>query len=202
VLDVGLTGNVAAGKSAVAALFRRWGAWLIDADILAHDAVAPGTPALRAIVARFGADLLQADGSLDRAALRRRVMGDPDERAALNAIVHPEVARLRGYEVARAAEAGARIVVHDIPLLFEVLDPAAFDAVVLVDAPAAVRRERLLRDRGLTPAEADALLGAQADAGSKRQRSTFVIDNTGDLESLETRALDVWRMLQARAGLG
>jgi len=202
VLNVALTGNVAAGKSAVTDLLRRWGAWVIDADVLAREAVRPGTPALGAIAARFGADLLRADGSLDRAALRRRVMGDDARRAALNAMVHPAIAGLREREMARARAAGARIVVHDIPLLFEVLDPAAFDAVVLVDAPAAVRRERLMRERGLAAAEAEALLGAQQDTAAKRQQSTFVIDNAGDLATLEARALDVWRALQARAGLG
>jgi dephospho-CoA kinase len=202
VLNVGLTGNVAAGKSTVAALFRRWGAWLVDADALAREAVAPGSPALATIAARFGADLVQADGTLDRAALRHRVMGVRAERAALNAIVHPEVGRLREREMARAAAALARIVVHDIPLLFEALDPAAFDAVVLVDAPVPVRRARLLGDRGLSPADADTLLAAQDDAATKRARSTFVIDNDGDRDRLEARALDVWRLLQARAGLG
>jgi dephospho-CoA kinase len=202
VYSVGLTGNVAAGKSSVTALFRRWGAWIVDADELAREAVLPGSPALAAIAARFGADLLLPDGALDRAALRRRVMGDAGRRAQLNAIVHPEVARLREREVARARAAGARIVVHDIPLLFEVLDPRAFDAVVLVDAPAAVRKARLMRERDLPPAEADALIGAQADSGPKRARSTFVIDNDGDLAALEARTLDVWRLLQAKAGLG
>jgi len=202
VLNVGLTGNVAAGKSAVAALFRRWGAWVVDADALAREAVAPGTPALAAIAARFGADVLLPGGALDRAALRHRVMAVPAERAALNAIVHPEVARLREREMARARAAGAPIVVHDIPLLFEALDPAAFDAIVLVDAPVPVRRARLLRERGLTPADADDLIGAQQDPATKRARSTFVIDNDGDLAALEARALDVWRLLQPKAGLG
>jgi dephospho-CoA kinase len=198
--SVGLTGNVAAGKSTVTALFRRWGAWIVDADALAREAVAPGTPALAAIARRFGGDLVLADGSLDRAALRRRVMGDPGQRAALNAIVHPEVARLRERETARARAAEARIIVHDVPLLFEALDPAAFDAIVLVDAPAALRKARLMRERGLDAAEADALLGAQAESGPKRARSRFVIDNDGDLAALEARALAVWRTLQATAG--
>jgi dephospho-CoA kinase len=202
VYSVGLTGNVAAGKSTVTALLRRWGAWVIDADELAREAVLPGSPALAAIAARFGRDLLLPDGTLDRAGLRHRVMGDAARRAVLNAIVHPEVARLREREVARARAAGARIVVHDIPLLFEVLDPAAFDAIVLVDAPTAVRRDRLMQERGLVAADADALIGAQADSAAKRARSTFVIDNDDDLTSLEARAADVWRMLQARAGLG
>jgi dephospho-CoA kinase len=202
VLNVALTGNVAAGKSTVTALFRRWGAWIIDADALAREAVLPGTPALVAIAARFGADLILPDGSLDRAALRHRAMGDSAQRAALNAIVHPAVAVLRERELARARAAQARIVVHDIPLLFEVLDPAAFDAVVLVDAPAPVRKARLMRERGLDDREADALLGAQEPSGGKRARSTWVIDNDGDLAVLEARARAVWQALQPTAGLG
>jgi len=199
VLRVGLTGNVASGKSAVAQLFRSWGATLIDADELAREAVEPGTPALAAIVRRFGADLLQGDGTLDRAALRRRVMGDARQRAALEAIVHPEVQRLRMEREARAAGQGARIVVHDIPLLFEALDPAFFDVVVLVDAPEPVRRERLTMLRGLDPAEADALLGAQHASGPKRARSDFVIDNAGSLRALAAAARAVWDELLARA---
>ena len=92
-IRVGLTGNAAAGKSTVLALFKEWGATVIDSDVLAREAVAPGSPALAAIVQRFGADLRLPDGSLDRAALRHRVMADDEQRAVLNAIVHPEVGR-------------------------------------------------------------------------------------------------------------
>lgn len=198
-IRIGLTGNVASGKTAVADLWRAWGATVIDADVLAREAVAPGTPGLAAVVARFGAGTLQADGTIDRAALRRRVMGDAAEREALHAIVHPEVQRLRVRSEAAARAAGVRMVVHDIPLLFEVLDPAAFDAVVLVDAPAALRRDRLVRLRGLPPQEADALIAAQAPSGPKRARSTYVIENDGSLADLEARALAVWGELQVRA---
>lgn len=198
-LRVGLTGNVASGKTAVARLFARWGAAVIDADELAREAVAPGTPALAAIARRFGADLLGPEGALDRAALRRRVMGDPRRRAALEAIVHPEVQRLRMEREAQAALQGARLVVHVVPLLFEALDPAYFDVVVLVDAPEAVRRERLTTLRGLDAAEAEALLRAQHDAGPKRARSACVIDNAGSVEALEAAAREVWGELLARA---
>ena len=159
-LSVALTGNVAAGKSTVAELFRRSGATVIDADRLAREAQAPGTPVLAAITVRFGPEILQPDGSLDRAALRRRVMADPAALAELNAMVHPEVRRRRA-ELARAAAArGDRIVVSEIPLLFEAADPTGFDAVVLVDAPADVRRRRLLQSRDLSPDEADRMLAA------------------------------------------
>jgi dephospho-CoA kinase len=198
-LNVALTGNIAAGKSAVAELFRAWGATLIDADRLAREAQAPGTPGLRAIAERLGPDLVGADGALDRAALRRRVMADPAALAELNRIIHPEVLRRRRALEAEARRRGDRIVVSDIPLLFEVADPAAFDVVVLVDAPEPVRRARLIMERGLSALEADRMLAAQAPSGPKRERSTFVIDNDGDLATLEARAREVWTALLARA---
>ena len=198
-LNVALTGNIAAGKSAVAELFGAWGATLIDADRLAREAQAPGTTGLRAIAERLGQDLVGADGALDRAALRRRVMADPAALAELNRIVHPEVFRRRRALEAEARRRGDRIVVSDIPLLFEVADPAAFDVVVLVDAPEAVRRARLITERGLSALEADRMLAAQVPSGPKRERSTFVIDNDGDLATLEARAREVWTALLARA---
>lgn len=198
-LNVALTGNIASGKSTVAELFRAWGATVIDADRLVREAQAPGSPVLAAIAERFGQDLLDPAGVLDRAALRRRVMGDPAALAELNRLVHPDVLRRRAALEREARERGDRIAVSDIPLLFEAADPGAFDAVVLVDAPVAIRRARLVAQRGLTAAEADQMLAAQAPSESKRARSTYVIDNDGDRETLEARARDVWTQLLARA---
>ena len=198
-LHVALTGNIAAGKSAVAELFQAWGATIIDADRLVREAQAPGEPLLDAIAARFGRGVLDPDGALDRGALRRLVMADGAALADLNRLVHPEVHRRRA-ELERAARArGDRILVSDIPLLFETTDPAVFDAVVLVDAPVALRRARLLANRGLAPGEADQMLAAQAPSGPKRARSTYVIDNDGDRAALEARAREVWTRLLARA---
>jgi dephospho-CoA kinase len=198
-LNVALTGNVASGKSAVAELFRRWGATVIDADVLVREAQAPGGPVLAAIAARFGSGVLDRRGELDRAALRRKVLGDPAALADLNRIVHPEVLRRRARLEAEARARGDGILVSDIPLLFEVADPAAFDAVVLVDAPEAVRRQRLIERRGWTPDEADRLIAAQLPAAPKRARSDYVIDNDADLATLERRAAEVWAALVARA---
>ena len=198
-LSVALTGNIASGKSTVAELFRAWGATLIDADRLVRDAQAPGSPVLRAIAARFGQDLIDAAGMLDRKTLRHRVMGDPAALADLNRLVHPDVLRRRAALEREARDRGDRIVVSDIPLLFEAADLAAFDAIVLVDAPEPVRRARLLAQRGLSADDADRMLAAQAPSGPKRERSTFVIDNNGDRTALEARAREVWTQLLARA---
>jgi dephospho-CoA kinase len=199
VLSVALTGNIAAGKSTVAALFERWGATLIDADRLVRQVQAPGSPVVRAIVERFGPDILTADGALRRDALRRLVMQDPKALAALNSIVHPAVLVRRAELEREARERGDRIVVSDIPLLFEAADPSAFDVIVLVDAPEAVRRARLVSERGLSEREADQMMAAQAPSGPKRSRSTYVIDNDGDLDALERSTAAVWKALLARA---
>ncbi|MEK7239604.1 MAG: dephospho-CoA kinase [Gemmatimonadota bacterium] len=199
-LLIGLTGNIAAGKTAVARHFEAWGATLIDADALAREAVAPGTPALRAITARWGPAVLAPDGSLDRAALRRVVFADPAERAALDAIVHPEVARLRDLAVATARARGDRLVVCAIPLLFETGLENTVAGIVLVDAPRALRLERLMRDRGLDAAEAAAMIDAQWPSERKRARADWIIDNAGTPSELEARARVVFDELAARAG--
>jgi len=198
-LSVALTGNIAAGKTTVARLFQEWGATVIDADRLAQDAQAPGGPVLARIVERFGRETLRPDASLDRAALRRVVLADPEALRALNAIVHPEVHRRRRAALAEARARGDRIVVTDIPLLFEADDPTAYDAIVLVDAPAAVRRDRIVRERGLGADEADRMLAAQAPPEGKRSRSDFVIENAGNRAELERVARAVWLRLEARA---
>lgn len=198
-LSVGLTGNAASGKSTVAALFAQWGARLIDADRIVHTLQAPGSPVFDAIVTRFGPGVVAPDGTLDRTALRQLVLGDPALRGALEAIVHPAVAARRDELLAAARAAGVPIVIQDIPLLFEVMDPAQFDAVVLVDAPEATRRRRLVEERGLPPEEADRLMASQRPASDKRTRSDFVIDNTGSVEALQARAREVWDALQSRA---
>jgi dephospho-CoA kinase len=204
-LNVALTGNIAAGKSVVIDRFRRWGATIIDADELAREAQAPGSEVLAAIVQRFGSDVLAPDGALDRAALRSKVMGDQGALDALNGIVHPAVRRQRDALAREARERGDVLVVNDIPLLFEVLDPKQFDLIVLVDSSPALRRTRLRAIRGLSNEDADRMLAAQMPAARKRPQSHFVIDNDGSLAELERAARAVFEELRrraARAALG
>jgi dephospho-CoA kinase len=198
-LLVALTGNIASGKSTVAAIFVARGATLIDADVLARRAVRVGTPGYEAIVRRWGDRVLSADGVLDRGALRRIVFDQPDELRALNAIVHPGVEQMRADLVASARARGDRIVVCDIPLLFEANLAEGFARIVLVDAPRPVRLERLVRDRGLRETEAMAMIAQQMPADLKRARADFVIDNDGTREALEQRVNEVWTALAAEA---
>ena len=197
-LNVGLTGNIGSGKSTVARLFADWGAVVVDADAIVHALQQPGMPVLQAMVAKFGEEILAPDMTLDRAKLRTRVFGDRNALAALNGIVHPAVAAERDRQIAEARAAGTKILIQDIPLLFEVMDPAAFDAIVLVDAPVAARRERLERLRGLDPDAAESMIGAQRPSAEKRSKATFIIDNEADFPTLENRARTVWRQLERR----
>jgi dephospho-CoA kinase len=197
-LNVALTGNIAAGKSTVVDFFRHWGATIIDADQLVREAQRPGTEVMQAIAFRFGRDVILPGGELDRTALRGKVMGDDASLADLNAIVHPAVKRERDRLLDQARERGDRIVVNDIPLLFEAADPGEFDLVVLIDAPAEVRRQRLIERRGMSPAAADQAIAAQHDSATKRAKSDLVIDNSGSFAELEQRARAAWIELERR----
>jgi dephospho-CoA kinase len=194
-LLVGLTGNIGSGKSTVAQMLSERGATIIDSDVLARRAVEQGTPAFDKIVARWGSDVLAPDGQLDRAALRRVVFSDQEQLEELNQIVHPEVERLRTRLVDQARVRNDRIVVCDIPLLFERHMTDRFDRIILVDAHRAMRLERLVKDRGLSDTEAMDMIAAQMPAELKRARADFIVDNDGTLTQLERRVQDVWAAL-------
>lgn len=198
-LLVGLTGNIGSGKSTVTQLLSERGATIIDADVLARRAVEAGTPGHRAIVERWGSSILATDGSLDRGALRRIVFSDQAELEQLNSLVHPEVERMRGALVELARDRGDRLVVCDIPLLFERRMTDNFERIVLVDAPRPVRLERLVRERGLRETEAMDMIVAQMPAELKRARADFVIDNDGTLTQLDLRVTEVWSALRQQA---
>jgi dephospho-CoA kinase len=172
------------------------GATLIDADLLAREAVQPETQALKDIIKRWGQDVLKEDGSLDRAALRQIVFADQSELDALNRIVHPGVTRLRDREIALARERGDPIVVCVIPLLFERNIVDEFDAVVLVDAPRPLRLERMVATRGMEATDAMNMIASQMPAELKRARADYVIENNGSLQDLERDVDALWSSLQ------
>ena len=198
-LLVGLTGNIAAGKSTVVQLLSERGATIIDADILARRAVERGTAAYDKIIREWGPAVLAADGQLNRPALRQIVFHDPEQLEKLNAFVHPEVERQRVALVAEARHRGDHIVVCDIPLLFERHLVELFDRVVLVDAPRELRQERLVNERQLPEADAMAMIASQMPAELKRARADHVIDNTGTLGDLERQVRALWASLQQDA---
>jgi dephospho-CoA kinase len=198
-LLIGLTGNIASGKSTVARLLSERGATIIDADVLARRVVEPGMRAFDEIVRRWGPDVVAPDGSLDRDALRRLVFAHHEQLEELNTIVHPEVAAYRDRLVEEARQRGDRLVVQDIPLLFERGLVDQFDRIVLVDAPRPVRLERLMRERGLSETESMDMITAQMPAELKRARADYIIENTGTVRELEERVSEVWQALEREA---
>jgi dephospho-CoA kinase len=198
-LLIGLTGNIASGKSTVARLLSERGATIIDADVLARRVVEPGMRAFDEIVRRWGAEVVAPDGSLDRDALRRLVFAHHEQLEELNTIVHPEVAAYRDRLVEEARQRGDRLVVQDIPLLFERGLVEQFDRIVLVDAPRPVRLERLMRERGLSETESMDMITAQMPAELKRARADYIIENTGTVRELEERVSEVWQALEREA---
>ena len=190
-LRIGLTGNIASGKSAVANVWRRLGARIIDADVLARAAIAEGTPGHQRVIETFG--------TADRAKLRDVIFRDPVRRRQLEQIIHPEVARLRQEKEAELEQGGVHVIVNDIPLLFEAGLQDQVDVIVLVDAPRDVRIQRIIANRDITRAEAERMVDAQMPSEDKRSRADYVIDNSGTLEQLEQRAEATWRQLTTRA---
>jgi len=189
---IGLTGNIASGKSAVSDMLARRGATIIDADVLAREAVTKDSPALDAIVAKWGEGVLDSEGNLDRAALRHVVFDNQSDLDALNEIVHPDVLRRRAEAVSEARARGDKVVVSVIPLLFERHLADQFDSIVLVDAPRSERLDRIVRDRGIDETEAMKMIASQMPSDLKRARADYVIENSGTLADLEDEVSRVW----------
>lgn len=198
-MRIGLTGGIGSGKSAVAELLAGHGAVIIDADLLAREAVAPGSPGLAAVVDAFGPGVLAPDGGLDRPSLGRLVFADADARARLNGIVHPQVRRLAAER--EAALSPSAVAVHVIPLLVETGQQEAFDLVVVVDVPPEVQLARVRARDGLGEPEARARLAAQAGRDARLAVADVVIANDGSPAHLEEQVERLWReRLGPRAG--
>jgi dephospho-CoA kinase len=193
-MRVGLTGGVASGKSTVSRMLAELGAVVIDADLLAREVVGRGTDGLEEVVSAFGSQVLTPAGDLDRPALGARVFADETRRRDLEAIIHPRV-RARAAEIEASAPEGS-LIVHDIPLLAETGQGAAFDAVVVVDVPSELQVERMVRERGWTQAEANSRIAAQASSEERRAIATYVIENTGTIEDLRRRVAEVFARLR------
>jgi dephospho-CoA kinase len=192
-MRVGLTGGIASGKSTVAAMLAELGATVIDADRLAREVVAKDTPGLAQVVDAFGPEILTADGDMDRAKVGEIVFNDEAKRKVLEGIVHPLV--FERYAELEAAAPQDGIVVHDIPLLAESGRADTFDAVLVVETPAEVQVDRMLRDRGWTRSDAESRIAAQASAEQRRTIATHLIVNTGTRDDLRKRVEEVYREL-------
>ncbi|MFL0424781.1 dephospho-CoA kinase [Micrococcus luteus] len=189
-VHVGLTGGIAAGKSAVARVLQERGALLVDSDALARLVLEKGTDGLATVQDEFGDRVITADGELDRVEMARIVFGDERARQRLNRIVHP---RIRAAARRIVAEAGPdAVVVQDVPLLVETGQADAFDLVIVVEAPLEERLRRMVEDRGMSRADAEARIAAQATDEQRRAVADVVIVNDADLERLASVANQVW----------
>lgn len=193
----GLTGGIGSGKSTVSGMFRELGAEVLDADVIAREVVEPGTPGLEAVAARFPG-VLGPDGRLNRTALGARVFADATERAALNALLHPLIAQRFLACTQALAERGVPRVLYDAPLLIENRLHGMMEGVVLVWVPRGLQRERLMRRDSLDEAAAEARLAAQLPLDGKREHATWLVDNSGSLETTRARVDEVWRAIVAR----
>lgn len=192
-MRVGLTGGIASGKSTVSSLFAELGAVVIDGDKLAREVVERGTRGLAAVVQAFGPELLTPDGDLDRPAMGAIVFNDDAKRKVLESIVHPLI--FERYAELEAATGPDDIVIHDIPLLAESGRAGEFDEIVVVDAPEELQVERMLHDRGWTEADARARITAQATREERLAIATYVVDNTGSLDDLRARVVEIYEDL-------
>lgn len=195
---IALTGGIGAGKSTIAARLAGRGAVVVDADRVAREVVEPGTPALAAIAETFGRHVLRADGSLDRAALGAIVFADDGARHRLNAITHPAVQErsVQAFRTALDADPDA-VVVYDVPLI-EARGHDEFDGILVADAPAAVRIDRLVALRGMTREQATARVEAQIGDDDRRALATWLIDTSGTLEQTLAQTDLLWERLSGQ----
>ncbi len=190
---IGLTGGIASGKSTVARILDRLGATIIDADILAREAVLPGTPAHKAIVAAFGTEILLPDATIDRKALGRIVFADPDARRRLEAITHPAITRLSEERLTKARCSGAPAVFYVAPLLIEAGATGRVDDIWVVYADRETQIARLTERDGIRREEAEQRLAAQMPMDEKATYGSAVIDNRGPPEETERQVVALWR---------
>ncbi|KHJ51547.1 dephospho-CoA kinase [Halomonas sp. NyZ770] len=189
---IGLTGGIGSGKSTVARAFGELGAGWVDADDIAREVVMPGEPALAAIAQRFGQQILDADGGLNRAALRQIVFSDPEQRRWLESETHPRIRerlQLRLKELAL----NSPYVLLVSPLLFESGQDALAQRTLVVDVPEALQLSRTLARDGVSEAQVRAILAAQLSRQERLSRAHDVIDNSGSLEHLQHQVVTLHR---------
>lgn len=196
-LTVGLTGNVASGKTTVADRWRQAGVTVVDADQLGHAVLAEDAEAREALVAEFGRLILGPDQKIDRAALGEAAFAEPGRVAKLNAIVHPPLLERLDRALEEAREAGADLAVVDAALVFEFGLGAVLDLLVLVTAPAGIREERLRQGRGMDAEHFRRIMETQMPDEEKAAACDYVIVNDGSIERLGAQADAVLAAIRA-----
>lgn len=195
-LILGITGNIASGKSSIAKAFAERGAALVDADQLAREVVAPGSPVLQQLVDRFGANILQRNGALDRVRLAEIIFADERARSDLNLITHPAIAELA---VARLQQLRADpeipLIVYEAPLLFEAGAEDRVDRVLVVKIDPEIQLQRLIARDGLDRSTAMQRVAAQMPQDEKLARADFVIDNSGTVDDALRQVALLWGKL-------
>ena len=193
---VALTGGIATGKSTVAKMFAGRGAWIVDADRIAHALQEPGQGCYRHVVEAFGNGILDGSGRIDRRRLGDLVFSDPSARRRLESILHPAIRKRCEEEIRAAERAGHRVCLVDAALILETGQRERFHKTVLVSAPEEVQVGRLVRLRGLTQAEARQRLESQWSTAAKIPLADFVVDNGGDLAATEAQVARVYAALE------
>jgi dephospho-CoA kinase len=197
---IGLTGGIGSGKSTVAAMLAERGARVIDADRIGHEAYLPGTPGWDQIVAAFGRDVVAADGTIDRAALGRRVFADPDALETLNRIVHPLIAQEIQARLGAALQTGDAPVVIEAALLLDAGWRPLVDVVWVVVTPRSAVIDRVHAQRGLAPADIEARIAAQTTDEQRRRLADVVIENAGSIEDLRRTVDALWAGIIGASG--
>lgn len=195
---IGLTGGIASGKSTVGAMLRQMGAVVIDTDLIAHEVTAPGSGAVMEMSRRYGSDIVKDDGSLRRDVVGKIVFSDPVEKKWLESLLHPLIRAEAEKQAQAAFEAGQRVVVLDVPLLFESGWNGKVDEIWTVYTPRAIQEVRLQRRDGYTDSEIADRLASQWPIDEKAKRADVVIDNTGLPESTRRQVEVAWNAVVNR----
>ncbi|MED5463538.1 MAG: dephospho-CoA kinase [Myxococcota bacterium] len=195
---IGLTGGIASGKSAVSERLLSLGATILCADTVYHQLISPsnnGPSPLAQEVADAFPGVLRADGAIDRTVLGARVFGNPEQLQILGSITAPAIATESGRQIQALEEKGVSLVIYDMPLLFERKLEGTMEGVIVVWVPRAVQLERLQARNNLSASEAERRIASQLPLDDKRQRGTWIIDNSGSLEDTHAQVDSLWSQL-------
>lgn len=192
---VGLTGGIATGKSSVGQILRDLGVPVLDADLAARQVVEPGEPTLSALVSEFGSDILGPSGGLDRAAMRERIIADPQAKRALEAITHPAIRARIGTDLADLAQEGHAVAVVEAALLIESGGYQAYPDLIVVSCDPEEQVRRVMARDGQSESQARGIIGTQMSMTEKANYATHVIHNDSDLEALRHRTEAVWALI-------